>query len=57
MACVLHRPTKTARPCGSGFSATGKLKRTDFNIGSKYPGSAVVYEDVKFSIDVEIDKQ
>jgi len=40
----------------SGFSATGKLKRTDFNIGSKYP-SAVVGEDVKFSIDVEIDKQ
>ncbi|HEY2040758.1 MAG TPA: YceI family protein [Edaphobacter sp.] len=40
----------------SGFSASGTLKRTDFNIGSKYP-TAVVGEDVKFSIDVEIDKQ
>lgn len=40
----------------SGFSATGKLKRTDFNIGSKYP-TAAIGEDVKFSIDVEINKQ
>lgn len=40
----------------SGFSATGKLKRTDFNFGSKF-GSAVIGDEVKFTIDVEIDKQ
>jgi polyisoprenoid-binding protein YceI len=40
----------------SGFSATGKLKRSDFNFGSKFP-SAMIGDDVKFSIDVEIDKQ
>lgn len=40
----------------SGFSATGALKRTDFNFGPKFP-SAVVGDDVKFSIDVEIDKK
>jgi polyisoprenoid-binding protein YceI len=40
----------------SGFSASGKLKRTDFNFAPKYP-SAIIGDDVKFSIDVEIDKQ
>jgi len=40
----------------SGFSAEGTLHRTDFNIGSKVP-STIVGDDVKFSIDVEIDKQ
>lgn len=40
----------------SGFSASGMLKRSDFNFGSKF-GSAMVGDDVKFSIDVEIDKQ
>lgn len=40
----------------SGFSASGVLKRTDFGVGAGYP-TAVVGEDVKFSIDVEIDKQ
>ena len=40
----------------SGFSATGKLKRSDFNFGSKFP-AAMIGDDVKFSIDVEIDKQ
>jgi polyisoprenoid-binding protein YceI len=40
----------------SGFSATGKLKRSDFNFASAYP-TAVIGDDVKFSIDVEIDKQ
>lgn len=40
----------------SGFSAEGTLKRSDFNFGSKF-GSAMVGDDVKFSIDVEIDKQ
>ena len=40
----------------SGFSATGMLKRTDFGFGPKFP-SAVVGDDVKFSIDLEIDKK
>ena len=40
----------------SGFSASGVLKRTDFGVGAGYP-TAVVGEDIKFSIDVEIDKQ
>jgi len=40
----------------SGFSASGMLKRTDFGVGAGYP-TAVVGENVKFSIDVEIDKQ
>ena len=40
----------------SGFSATGMLKRSDFNFGPKF-GPAMVGDDVKFSIDVEIDKQ
>ncbi len=40
----------------SGFSASGTLKRSDFNFGSKY-GTAMLGEDVKFTIDVEIDKQ
>jgi polyisoprenoid-binding protein YceI len=40
----------------SGFSATGKLKRSDFNFGSKF-GSAMVGDDVKFTIDVETNKQ
>lgn len=40
----------------SGFSATGTLKRADFNVGSKFP-SAMLGDDVKLTIDVEIDKQ
>jgi polyisoprenoid-binding protein YceI len=40
----------------SGFSAEGTIHRSDFGIGSKF-ASATVGEDVKFSIDVEIDKQ
>jgi polyisoprenoid-binding protein YceI len=40
----------------SGFSASGMLKRTDFNFGPKF-GSPVLGDDVKFTIDVEIDKQ
>jgi polyisoprenoid-binding protein YceI len=38
-----------------GFSATGILKRSDFNFGSKFP-SAALGDDVKFTIDVEADK-
>ena len=40
----------------SAFSATGMLKRSDFNFGPKYP-AAVVGEDIKFTIDLEIDKK
>jgi polyisoprenoid-binding protein YceI len=51
-------PPQTAKDgkVRSGFSATGKLKRTDFNFGPKF-GAPVLGDDVKFTIDVEIDKQ
>jgi polyisoprenoid-binding protein YceI len=39
----------------TGFSATGTLKRSDFNFGSKF-GSAMLGDDVKFTIDVEAGK-
>jgi polyisoprenoid-binding protein YceI len=39
----------------TGFSATGKLKRSDFNFGNpKY--NAVIGDDIKFTIDVEAGK-
>jgi polyisoprenoid-binding protein YceI len=38
-----------------GFSATGTVKRSDFNFGSKY-GPAMLGEDVQFTIDVEADQ-
>ncbi|NYF80532.1 YceI family protein [Granulicella arctica] len=40
----------------SGFSASGTIKRSDFNFGQKFP-AAMLGDDVKFTIDVEIDKQ
>jgi polyisoprenoid-binding protein YceI len=40
----------------SGFSASGTLSRKDFNFGSKY-APPVLGDDVKFTIDVEIDKK
>ena len=39
----------------SGFSATGVLHRADFNFGSKY-SSPMLGDDVKFTIDIEMDK-
>ncbi|WP_260736355.1 YceI family protein [Tunturiibacter lichenicola] len=39
----------------TGFSATGTLKRSDFNFGSKF-GSPILGDDVKFTIDVEASK-
>jgi polyisoprenoid-binding protein YceI len=39
----------------TGFSATGMVKRSDFNFGSKY-GPAMLGDEVKFTIDVEADK-
>ena len=38
-----------------GFSASGVVKRSDFNFASKY-GAAMLGDDVKFTIDVEADK-
>ncbi len=40
----------------SGFSASGVLHRTDFNFGAKY-SSPMLGDDVKFTIDIEMDKQ
>ena len=40
----------------SGFSATGVLSRKNFNFGSKY-GQPVLGDEVKFTIDIEMDKQ
>jgi polyisoprenoid-binding protein YceI len=39
----------------TGFSATGTLKRSDFNFGSKF-APPVLGDDVQFTIDVEADK-
>jgi polyisoprenoid-binding protein YceI len=39
----------------TGFSATGTLKRNDFNFGAKF-GSPMLGDDVQFTIDVEADK-
>ena len=39
----------------SGFSATGSISRKDFNFGSKY-SAPVLGDDVKFTIDIEMDK-
>ena len=40
----------------SGFNATTTISRTVFGIGSKFP-SAVVGDDVKLNIDLEVVKQ
>ena len=40
----------------SGFSASGVLHRSDFNFGSKY-APPMLGNDVKFTIDIEMDKQ
>jgi polyisoprenoid-binding protein YceI len=39
----------------TGFSATGTLKRSDFNFGTKF-GAPMLSDDVKFTIDVEAGK-
>jgi polyisoprenoid-binding protein YceI len=41
----------------SGFSASGVLNRKDFDFGTKATGNAAISDEVKFTIDVEIDKQ
>lgn len=40
----------------SGFSASGTIKRADFAFGPKF-GAAMVGDDIKFTIDLEVDKQ
>jgi polyisoprenoid-binding protein YceI len=40
----------------SGFSASGKLSRKDFGFGPKF-APPMLGDDVKFTIDVEIDKK
>ena len=40
----------------SGFSATGTLKRGDYNFGAKY-APPMLSDEIKLTIDVEIDKQ
>ncbi len=40
----------------SGFSATGTIKRSDFNFGQKY-GAPMLGDEVKFTIDLEVGKQ
>jgi polyisoprenoid-binding protein YceI len=51
-------PPQTAKDgkVRSGFSASGTLKRSDFNFGPKFQSPALG-DDVKFTIDLEIDKQ
>jgi polyisoprenoid-binding protein YceI len=40
----------------SGFSASGTIKRSDYGFGAKFP-PPLISDDVKFTVDVEIDKQ
>jgi polyisoprenoid-binding protein YceI len=40
----------------SGFSASGKISRKEFNFGQKYT-PPVMGDDVKFTVNVEIDKK
>jgi polyisoprenoid-binding protein YceI len=40
----------------SGFSASGTIKRSDFGFGAKFP-PPMIGDEVKFTIDVEVDKQ
>jgi polyisoprenoid-binding protein YceI len=39
----------------TGFSATGKLKRSDFNFGTKF-GEPMLSDEVQFTIDIEAGK-
>ena len=39
----------------SGFSASGMIKRTDFNFGQKY-AAPMLSDEVKFTIDLEVSK-
>jgi polyisoprenoid-binding protein YceI len=48
--------TKAGPKVVSGFSASGVIKRSDFNFGSAFP-APLLGDEVKLEIDVEIDKQ
>jgi polyisoprenoid-binding protein YceI len=56
---VVDGPTAPQKGMGgkmvTGFSATGTLKRSDFNFGSKY-GAPMLGDEVQFTIDIEADK-
>lgn len=41
----------------TGLSATGLLKRSDFNFGQKSPASPAIGDEIKFTIDAEAAKQ
>jgi polyisoprenoid-binding protein YceI len=41
----------------SGFSASGLIKRSDFNFAPKPQYTGVIGDEIKFTIDIEIDKQ
>jgi polyisoprenoid-binding protein YceI len=41
----------------SGFSATGVLSRKAFNFGQSSPLNVAIGDEIKFTIDIEIDKQ
>ena len=41
----------------TGFSATGVIKRSDFNFATAYAGSAALGDEVKFTLDLEAAKQ
>ncbi len=40
----------------TGFSATGTIKRSDFNFGSKY-STPILGDEVKFTLDLEADQK
>lgn len=40
----------------SGFSASGRLSRKEFGFGAKY-SAPIIGDEVKFTVDVEIDKK
>jgi polyisoprenoid-binding protein YceI len=41
----------------SGFTASGALSRKEFDFGQKTTASATIGDEVKFTVDVEIDKK
>lgn len=52
-------PTPPAKNMGAnlviGFSATGIIKRSDFNFAPKFP-AAILGDEIKFTIDMEADQ-
>lgn len=54
---VVEGPTEPAKmsKLTIGFSATGLLKRSDFNFASKYP-TLILGDEIAFTIDAEADQ-